>query len=194
MTRVSKTRPTDPSTLILPDRAYWVVPGKFMAGAYPGSKDAGEALVKLRRLLDCGIRHVISLMEAGEVDHAGEPFAADDEPLIRIAGDLSTPVSCTRIPIRDMDVPGPDTMISILDEIDRAIAAGRGVYVHCWGGRGRTGTVVGCYLARHGLKGEEALHRIKELRSHLPDAHMLSPETSAQCDMVAGWALTSRQA
>ena len=27
---------------------------------------------------------------------------------------------------------------------------GRKVYVHCWGGVGRTGTVVGCYLVRQG--------------------------------------------
>ena len=31
------------------------------------------------------------------------------------------------------------------------------VYVHCWGGIGRTGTVVGCWLVRHGMTGDEAL-------------------------------------
>ena len=39
----------------------------------------------------------------------------------------------------------------ILDEIDGAILNGKTVYVHCLGGIGRTGTVVGCYLVRHGI-------------------------------------------
>ncbi len=193
VTRASKTRPTDPSTLLLPDRAYWVVPGAFMAGAYPGSKDADETRTKLGRLLDCGVRHVISLMEAHETDHSGEAFVAYDGPLSRIAEELCTSVSCTRVPIRDLGVPSPETMISILNEIDRTVATGRGVYVHCWGGRGRTGTVVGCYLVRHGLDGEEALRRVKELRRPLPDADMRSPETTEQCDMVRGWAMMSGQ-
>jgi protein-tyrosine phosphatase len=47
-----------------------------------------------------------------------------------------------RIPVRDVDIPSPDTMRSILDAIDSAIDRCQPVYVHCWGGRGRTGTVV----------------------------------------------------
>ena len=31
------------------------------------------------------------------------------------------------------------------------------MYLHCWGGVGRTGTVVGCWLVRHGRTGDEAL-------------------------------------
>jgi hypothetical protein len=173
---------------MLPDRAYWVVPGKFMAGAYPGSKVADEALVKGKKLLDCGIRRVISLMEAHEVGHSGEAFVPYGEPLCGLAKDQSTVVSLARFPIRDMDVPTSKTMTSVLDEIDQSIAAGQPVYVHCWGGRGRTGTVVGCYLVRNGLEGEEALRRITELRRELPDAHMPSPETEAQRQMVSRWA------
>ena len=125
--RVSKPPPTDFSTLMLPDRAYWVVPGKFMAGAYPGSKNAAEALVKVRKFLDSGIRYVINLMEAYEVDHSGEAFVPYEELFSELARDHSTEVSFTRFPIRGLDVPAPETMISILDEIDRSIAAGRPV-------------------------------------------------------------------
>ena len=35
--------------------------------------------------------------------------------------------------------------------LDDALAEGRRVFVHCWGGRGRTGTVIGIHLIRHGL-------------------------------------------
>ena len=35
--------------------------------------------------------------------------------------------------------------------------AGRRVYVHCRAGIGRTGTVIGCYLAEQGLDGPAAV-------------------------------------
>ena len=64
------------------------------------------------------------------------------------------------MPIPDTGNPKPAQVESILDTIDTAIAAGRRVYVHCWGGIGRTGTIVGCYLVRHGLTGDQALAEI----------------------------------
>lgn len=44
-------------------RSYWVVPHKLLAGSYPGSRDRAESLEKLERLLKCGVRYVINLME-----------------------------------------------------------------------------------------------------------------------------------
>ena len=61
------------------------------------------------------------------------------------------------------------------------------VYVHCWGGVGRTGLVVGCHLARHGVVGPAALERITELRRGAADEHRQSPENALQEAMVLGW-------
>jgi protein-tyrosine phosphatase len=69
-----------------------------------------------------------------------------------------------RLPIRNWDIPLPLTMVRILDAIDTALAEGQSVYVHCAGGIGRTGTVVGCYLVRHGMPGEVALEEMMRLR------------------------------
>ncbi|GAB6112553.1 hypothetical protein JCM14713_23110 [Desulfomicrobium salsuginis] len=53
-------------------------------------------------------------------------------------------------PVPDMGTPLVEaTTCDILYEIDSALARGKGVYLHCWGGVGRTGTLVGCWLARH---------------------------------------------
>jgi hypothetical protein len=60
-------------------------------------------------------------------------------------------IRITSLAIRDMEVPTEAEMIHILDTIDQALTEDRPVYVHCWGGHGRTGTVVGCYLRRHDL-------------------------------------------
>ena len=79
-------------------------------------------------------------------------------------------------------------MSQILDSIDRTIHNNKPVYVHCWGGRGRTGTVAGCYLARHGIAAnEKVLNLIQELRKATEDYTQPSPETSQQCDMVISW-------
>ena len=61
-------------------------------------------------------------------------------------------------------------MNAVLDMLDTALQAGQAVYLHCWAGIGRTGTVVGCYLVRHGLTGEQALARLVTLRAGLGDA------------------------
>jgi protein-tyrosine phosphatase len=34
-------------------------------------------------------------------------------------------------------------MVRILNQIDMCIKYDKPVYVHCWGGKGRTGTVIG---------------------------------------------------
>ena len=50
----------------------------------------------------------------------------------------------------------------VTGEIARQVGAGRGVYLHCWGGRGRAGTMGACLLAAmHGVGADEALERVQ---------------------------------
>ena len=52
----------------------------------------------------------------------------------------------------------------------------------------RTGTVVGCYLARHGIAaGNDVIKKIKELRKDTEDFSDPSPETREQIKMVNNW-------
>lgn len=52
--------------------------------------------------------------------------------------------------------------------IDEIAATGKSVYVHCKAGRGRSTTVVACYLMqKHGITADEAVARIRECRSHI---------------------------
>ena len=169
-------------------RSYWVIPGVFLAGEFPGAKDPGEARQKLERLYDAGIRHVINLMEPDEVDHDGNPFDSYKHALTEIAGKQDGRISFSRYPIEDLHIPDADQMTAILDAIDTAIDAHQPVYVHCWGGIGRTGTVVGCFLIRHGLAtGRNVLDMIHGLRKNDPKIYRASPETSAQVKFVASW-------
>lgn len=170
------------------ERCYWVVPGRFLAGCYPGDLDAGVAQGKVQGLLDAGIRHVVNLMEGTETNWDGEPFAGYREEFVGLAGRMGVDVDWVRRPIRDLSVPSREHMTGILDEIDIAIATGRPVYVHCRGGKGRTGTVVGCYLARHAFaSGERLIEMIRELRVNVPGGGHDSPETGRQREMVCSW-------
>lgn len=169
-------------------RSYWVVPAQLLAGYYPGALLATELDAKLTALLDAGISAVINLMETDEVDWDERPFSPYAEHFRALAAQRGMVAECLRFPIRDGWVPSPVQMRATLDAIDATLGAGRRVYVHCWGGKGRTGTVVGCYLARHGIAvGDAALAMIKELRRHEARAHEPSPESRAQCDMVREW-------
>ncbi|HPA08548.1 MAG TPA: tyrosine-protein phosphatase [Methanoregulaceae archaeon] len=169
-------------------RSYRVVPGLLYAGAYPGDIDENIMETKIFSLLDCGICRVVNLMEASEIDHNGRYFLDYSEKLRELALKRVVEASVARFSIRDVSIPSQSLMKKILDHIDRNITEGYPTYVHCWGGKGRTGTVVGCYLARHGIAiGKDALETIKHLRLHDASSHEPSPETREQCDMVVSW-------
>jgi len=170
------------------ERSYWVIPGKLLAGPYPSCPDPGLAHEKLKNLLHCGIRHLIDLTEAQEVDLYGGGCLRYGELLAGLASELGVEVEHTRISISDMSTPSTRRMRLILEAIDASLARDRPVYLHCWGGIGRTGTVVGCFLVRRGLSGEEALERIRELRRGLPAEQEPSPSTEEQRELVRTWA------
>ena len=85
-------------------------------------------------------------------------------------------------------MPSRELLGEILAAVEASLQAGRPVYLHCWGGRGRTGVVVGCWLIREGLATPESyLSVISALRARVPAA-MLSPETEEQREFVRTWA------
>jgi protein-tyrosine phosphatase len=138
----------------------------------------------LARLVEAGASFFLDLTEEGE--YGLLPYS----PLLEeVAGALGQEVAYRRMPIEDMTAPEPEEMVRILDALDRALAGGRVVYVHCYAGIGRTGTVVGCYLARHGLIGAEALREIQRLRQGVPDGWVMSPEVRVQREMVWNWSV-----
>lgn len=169
-------------------RSYCAAPGRLFAGCYPGDPDPAQAQTKLAGLVRCGVLCVINLMESGEVNNSGKPFVDYRPTLEDLARKAGQSVCYQRLPIRDMGVPAQDYMRKILDTIDDANDAGQIVYVHCWGGKGRTGTVVGCYLARHGLAvGNTALEKLNELTKMAQYDFGYVPQTAAQCDFVRTW-------
>ena len=130
--------------------SYWIKPGCFAAGEYPGHWDPVRAPEKVRKLLAAGIDHFIDLTESGEL----EPYAGI---VAKEARRLGLDIGWERHPIVDLSIPSsPEQMVRILDAVDAALGDGKTLYVHCWGGVGRTGTTVGCWLVRHGQTGRRS--------------------------------------
>ncbi|NLI78244.1 MAG: hypothetical protein GX442_17645 [Candidatus Riflebacteria bacterium] len=126
-------------------------------------------------------------------DGAVRPYEEAWLALGRVGGGTSGsadggPTEVVHFPIPDFGVPTADRLREILAAIDGCLARGRPLYLHCWGGIGRTGTVVGAWLAQQGqVTGEAVLRRLAELRAGLPDADRPSPETEAQRRLVTTW-------
>jgi protein-tyrosine phosphatase len=156
-------------------QCYWVVPGKLLAGEYPRDKEEATSQEKINALLDAGVSVFVDLTE----EHEG----------LRSYTSLIGKAIHRRFAIRDVAVPdSPETTIQILDTIDRYIQQGEMVYVHCWGGVGRTGVIIGCWLARHDHGGEAALIRLRKLWTQCPkSATHESPETRDQERYIQSW-------
>jgi hypothetical protein len=172
--------------------SYWVIPGELLAGGYPGDPDGDTMDGRLQALLDAGIRSVIDLMDEEEVlEHEnGEFFAPYEDRLEELAEARGEIAEIQRHAIIDGSTPTPQQIELILDAIDAEIDGRNSpTYIHCSDGHGRTGLVVGCYLARHGIaKGKSVLEKIVELRAVHPElVDHKSPGNIVQERLVTRW-------
>jgi len=163
---------------------YWVIPGRFLAGEYPDDMLKGteeSTRVKIGGYLDiANITTFVDLTEEGERD---DYMSIVQEEASKRGRRMPRHV---RFPIRDYSVPTKEQMKSILDMMDEALEKnGENVYVHCWGGKGRTGTVVGSYIARHRLSPQPVEYLQRLFRA--AGRSGATPEMPEQVDFVRNW-------
>lgn len=152
-------------------QCYWVVPDRLLAGRFPKGK-------KLQQCLDAGVTFFLNLTENHELEQLEEKASKQGSAIKHI-----------RMPIKDHATPDLGYMKKILDTIDDALEEGHKVYVHCAAGRGRTGTVIGCYLVRKGMTGSEALIHLAKCRASTnhPGQDLKSPRRKTQRDYVENY-------
>jgi hypothetical protein len=73
-----------------------------------------------------------------------------------------------------------------LDHIDLILESLGKPYVHCWGGNGRTGTVIGCWLVRHGRTPDQALKEMEHGRAGRGFTRH-APENDRQRRFIIDW-------
>ncbi|KAF4664744.1 Phosphatidylglycerophosphatase and protein-tyrosine phosphatase 1 [Perkinsus chesapeaki] len=68
-------------------------------------------------------------------------------------------------PMVDFVSPDLHTVEEAVEYVDERLAAGKTVYVHCKAGKGRSGTIVICWLMKHfGMSPEEAQEYLTKAR------------------------------
>jgi protein-tyrosine phosphatase len=162
--------------------SYWATP-LLLACEYPGDRTDAAATRKIDALLAAGIRDFYDLTEAKEL----RPYEALLHQRSAHFGLEPGAVRYRRFSLRDMDVPTPEQLSEVLAALADSATAGRLAAVHCWGGIGRTGTVVGCHLQQaQGMSGEEALAHIAHEWQTVAKVHRepTSPQTPAQFAFV----------
>ena len=157
-------------TAVPTSESFWVVPGRLLAGKYPGALHETEAARKVQAICDAGVTAFVDLTEDGEL----RPYAHLLPPGVRHQ----------RMPIPDLTFAPVAQVAATLDLIDRELERGS-VYVHCWGGCGRTGSIVGCWLVRHGSSAEQALRTFAQTSAAV--TLRPCPETPGQVDLVREW-------
>jgi protein-tyrosine phosphatase len=139
--------------------SYWVEPRRLLAGPYPEDPAA---------LVAAGIVATLDLTESGE--GWADYWSAQPE------------LEHHRIGLQDFAPPSEADMRRVLATVDDLLERGLPVYVHCRGGRGRTGCVVACYLIERGAGPSAALETVRQWCGH---DH--SPETDEQRELVRRW-------
>lgn len=175
--------------MIIPfKRSYVVIPGKLIAGYYLGSNSKIKTVQKLTALANVGVNHIIDLVEKDEFTVDGMRVNQYEKTLNELIALGKVELTYESLSIQDMSVPSTGRMREILDSIDKHNFQGETVYIHCFGGFGRTGTVVGCFLKRHGMVNNDNYHEmISYLRRTEEQADRPSPQRQIQHDFIKKW-------
>ena len=160
------------SDVAAPPQTFWISPGRLLAGPYAGGWDEAATRSRVEGLVRVGVTLFVDLTEDGELP----AYSA-------VVSGLGA--RWLRMPVADYGVPSAEQVVATLDAIDEELARDGLVFLHCWGGCGRTGTVAGCWLVRHGLEGAAALATYAELSRVVCGRRC--PETEEQQALVLGW-------
>jgi Protein-tyrosine phosphatase len=163
--------------------SYWVIPNCLLAGEHPCGADEAQTRLRLDALRQAGIDAFVDLTEVGEQPDYDHLLSPQEEYL--------------RFEIADMGVPNQvSRTMDLLLALRMALGRHRGIYVHCRAGIGRTGLIIGCFLAEEEPSGKSAIKRLNRLWSQSARAVRWPkvPQTAAQVDYIRHWPEAQRAA
>jgi protein-tyrosine phosphatase len=137
----------------------------------PGRTDMRQ---DFNRIAEHKITTVIMLISDEEIAHYGVlPLKSKFDSLnIRIY----------QSPIADYGVPSPTQTREILSQLHKCVKANENVLIHCVGGYGRSGTIMGCYSRQYLKKSpSEVIDYVRSIRGEA------AIETPQQVQYVREW-------
>mmetsp|Transcript_39935 Transcript_39935/g.88741 ORF Transcript_39935/g.88741 Transcript_39935/m.88741 type:complete len:394 (+) Transcript_39935:213-1394(+) len=175
----------------------WVIPGRVIAGAYPASLDDAETERILTTLLELGINTFVCLQaevnintpeHAWRSQHGLRPYIKDAQKILSKAHETGNPkitqqkIDFLHLPIIDGNVTTDSALNRLAEDCMERILKGEKLYIHCWGGHGRTGTLVAVILGRlYNLPYTTALRYTQAFHdSRIYPQGVRSPQTPVQ--------------
>lgn len=112
------------------------------------------------------------------------PTGAEEPPMP--SSPVAPELQFVHHPITDLSIPEDSALEALLNDLEARLWEGQNLYLHCWGGRGRAGTVGATLLHRlYGLSASECLERVQRGYDTRKDTERRkSPETDEQIAYV----------
>jgi protein-tyrosine phosphatase len=154
---------------------------QFYAGAYPAGKNDSTTL-KMQKILteELGITDYICLMDNDQIQELNfNPYIDKVDPSLK--------VKITSFEIPDGGVAEDDEVLAFIDQlIELAKDKTKKIYIHCWGGNGRTSTISTILLAKmYNITWDIALtHVLNCYRTRKICVRAWLPESEAQFDQI----------
>jgi len=188
----------------------FVIQGRVLVGAYPATINDSETRDILLKLLKLGINTFVCLQAEFNLGvsefswRSGKtlrPYIKDAQKLLMEAkrarqsdsnefNDLldikQSKLDLLHLPIVDGSVTSDSAISNLADDCCQRILNGERLYIHCWGGHGRSGTLVAIILSRlYGLSGLDSLHYTQQMHDvRISSQNTGSPQTQAQIIQV----------
>jgi hypothetical protein len=146
----------------------WVLKGRLLVGAYPATQDDKETADIISSILKLGIRKFVCLQQEyrpnvpEELWRSGlalRPYFNDVLHLVKNKASYSSLFATSSIaivdekdlsfdhcPIVDCGITDDNKVLDLASKLVDELSRGVVIYLHCWGGHGRTGTIVSVML------------------------------------------------
>ena len=117
--------------------------GKLAVGGYPFVSEYRRS-AHIDKLLTLGVNVWVSLVENSETEKFGayKKYVTDNSPKNMLPLFLHCPTL-------DRGISADPLLFNMVEEVYRLVREGKFVYVHCFGGHGRSGVFAVCFLMRY---------------------------------------------
>ncbi|CAM4802583.1 unnamed protein product [Rotaria magnacalcarata] len=147
---------TDSSCCGPTETSHWMIPKLLLSSAYPGAKDLDEHRRITRTIYDSGIEVFVNLMQPKELIR----FTPYEPEIRQYAIQDDQKVEFVSFPIPDQYVCRDDQkVLEFCSHLCKRLKEDhQKILIHCWGGHGRTGTIMSILIGMlFELEADDAL-------------------------------------